>query len=288
MDFRFSATATTVTADMIKTDQPLSTEAAAAAARAINAIRDAPPSRVAPPVALRGLIGELVAAFALGNKLLNIDPEFVELLAGAQKAQLDAPEPQLLNETVRQTRAMCASFPFEEFWQRYPNAKNRWAAKGALGALIGNTQSGWTSTDFSSLAAADFALVERAIAERQADGLVALLSSSNASSLRLLELDASQSTYVPGLGMSAGRQVADIALCQLGIADCSSQSPAFKDACATYGGCHQPDLAALMRYVLARDDMDPTLFDRNADRVTGAIYANNLEVLGIRRTRDEK
>ena len=287
MDLRFSHVAYAYTADMFKGEKNISAADAATMVKNLNDFRDGPPSRVAFPQALRGIVGDLLTSLFTPNER-NIDPELVEALKDAQVAPVGAVEAELRSAIFQQTRAMCKDGVGDDFWRKYRDARDRWAAKGALGALIGNKNSGWTSTGSLGLTEADYALVERAILERQPDGLARLLSPGNSPTLNLLQLDDPQSNYALMLSISGGRHVGQLTLCQMGIADCSVDSPAFKDACSWYGGCHQPDLASLMRYVLARDDMDPTLVDRNVARVTAAIYANHLEALGIRRAKEKK
>ena len=287
MDLRFSPVASAYTADMFKGEKNISAADAAAMAKHLNDFRDSPPSRVAFPQALRGIVGELLTSLFTPSEK-NIDPELAEALKDAQIAPVDAVEEASRAAIFQQTRAMCKDGLGDDFWRKYRDARDRWAAKGALGALIGDKKSGWTSTGLLGLTEADYALVERAIREQQPDGLARLLSPGNSPILDLLQLDDAQSNYALMFSISGGRHVGQVTLCQMGIADCSVDSPAFKDACSWYGGCHQPDLASLMRYVLARDDMDPTLIDRNVARVTAAIHANDLEALGVRRAKEKK
>lgn len=287
MNPRFSSYTPVYTAEMFESGKNKSAAEIDAIVKQLNDFRVSPPSRVAFPPALRGIVGDLLTTL-FTSKEQNFDPELAKALNDAQFAPVGAMEVASRTEIFQQTQAMCQSGLGEDFLHKYREAGDRWTAKGALGALIGDKKSGWTSANLRELTDADYALVERAILERQPDGLARLLSPGNSSLPNLLELSDAENSYALILAISGSRQVAQLTLCQLGIADCSVDSPAFKDACAWYGGCHQTDLGSLMRYVFARDEMDPTLIDRNAARVVAAIYANDLDALGIRRVKEKK
>jgi hypothetical protein len=126
-----------------------------------------------------------------------------------------------------------------------------------------------------------YELVARAITERSPDGLARLYLSTSAPIGNLWRDDTPHDSLT--WTVVAPEMMRKLVLCELGLGDCSGGSSFHVDACGMYGGCHQPDLAALIRYVLARDGLAPDLIDRNVSRVLDAIRRGNLDALGIRR-----
>lgn len=243
-----------------------------------NKFRDAPPTRWALSYSLMGRLEEIVA-----NGVRAIDPAFEREMERAMAAPLSERDHAAREQILASTRALCASEDAPNPWAAYREGRIRWAAQGATGALLRNKQAGWSSKDFDSLAEADYALVERIVRERQPDGLAALLSAPGAFDLRLLSRDEPQELRLL-LAQMAGRvTVAALVACELGVNDCSANSPLFKQNCVEYGGCYLPDVAAQARYLLARDGLDPQWFDREVARVVSAIYNGDLAALGIRR-----
>jgi hypothetical protein len=248
--------------------------------RMMDEMRDMPAMNLAPPKPLRGMVAAYFQAF-LANKETKIDPALEEKLNATGFAAM-SPDDTLARDTlIKNTREGCKDHRFD--YETYRAASVRWVAKGALGALIGNRQAGWTSGSLKELGDADYALVERAIVERQPDGVARILGGTNTWQLDLMHVDKELGNSAIALGFVGNKLVADLSLCQMGIADCGSNSPAFKEMCASIGGCHQPDLASLVRYALARDEIDATLIDQNVGRVVAAIYARDLAAIGIRK-----
>jgi hypothetical protein len=125
-----------------------------------------------------------------------------------------------------------------------------------LGVQIENTLRGWTSDSrWSELAEDDFKLVKRVIGERSPDGLAMLLRPS--SGIGNIDLTGHEQEVV--LGITASKWVSQLTACELGLALCDTSNYVFRNACADFGGCHQPDLASLIRYVLGRDGAPPIL-----------------------------
>ncbi|MGL4230705.1 MAG: hypothetical protein ACRCWJ_04990 [Casimicrobium sp.] len=170
----------------------------------------------------------------------------------------------------------------EGFGRALRENRQRWLERGALGALIFDEKSGWTSSrTLSALSERDYELVARAITERSPDGLARLYLSPGAPIGKPLLGDnpgdwSFDAVVIPEMTRK-------LVLCELGLSDCSGGSSFHVDACGMHGGCHQADLASLIRYVLARDDLPPDLVDRNVARVIDAIHRGDLEALGIRR-----
>ncbi len=169
----------------------------------------------------------------------------------------------------------------DKFGQAYRAQRDRFAAEGALGALLFNTSAGWTSgSSLRFLSERDYALVVQAFAEQAPDALATMLRRH-----RLLsDLDVSG---IPPEHQFAqlvlGLEVGHLAACVMSVADCSPSGDIFQNACLLYGGCSQPDVAALWRYVLARDGLPADAMDRVVADIVSKIRTRNLEALGIRR-----
>jgi len=203
----------------------------------------------------------------------------------AMAAPLSDAERTARDRLIAGLRAHCeASKPNETYWPEFWSARDKWLAQGATGALLLNAKAGWTSKKFSELSDADYQLVERIVRERQPDGLARLLLLSNSRDLGLIsETDRLADPRAGMAVLEGGRAVAAMAACELGVADCSANSPGFMELCVNAGGCHLPDIASLARYILARDGLDPQWLDRETERVVRAIREGNLDALGIRR-----
>lgn len=168
-----------------------------------------------------------------------------------------------------------------KFGQAYRAQRDRFAAEGALGALLFNTSAGWTSgSSLRFLSERDYALVVQAFAEQSPDALATMLRRH-----RLLsDLDvAGIPPEYEFAQLVLGLEVGHLAACVLGVADCSPSGDIFQNACLLYGGCSQPDVAALWRYVLVRDGLPADAMDRVVADLVSKIRARNLEALGIRK-----
>ncbi len=247
-------------------------------ARRSNEWRDSPPLRLALPEPYASLVN---SGFVQGLK--SIDAELERNLAASLYAPLAPIDAAARQQILSETRQACAAFNSEEFFRSYRAARLRWASQGATGALLQNGQAGWTSKRMKELTDHDFELVERIVRERQPDGLARLLGESNAWDLHLASETEQLQASAQLAAMAAGSVVAALASCQLGVEDCSSDSPRFRVLCTSYGGCHQPDIASMARYILARDNLDPELWERETQRVVTAIYTGDLAALNIRR-----
>jgi hypothetical protein len=176
----------------------------------------------------------------------------------------------------------CERGSTEAFGLLFRENRQRWVDRGALGALIFDERSGWTSArSLRDLSERDYELVACAVAERSPDGLARLYLSPSAPIGDSWREDAPPDWYMGALVIP--EMTRKLVLCELGLGDCSGGSSFHVDACGMHGGCHQPDLASLIRYVLARDGLAPGLVDRNVARVLDAIRRGDLDALGIRR-----
>ncbi len=235
----------------------------------------APPIRIVPPKVVREEISQNATSdFETAGLDVRLRPDesaHLEALRGVVKAQ--CPPGSALGD---------------EFLRAYREARLNWVARGAPGALIYNEQAGWTSgRSLDALTNTDYDLVASVIRERIPDGLARLY---HALSGPLGDVDW---TGVPPdardiFSAAAALSLPQLVACELGVTDCSRDSRQFLENCALFGGCHEHDLSSLMRYVLARDGIDSRVLDREARRVVTAIYANDLEALGIRRAKATK
>jgi hypothetical protein len=202
----------------------------------------------------------------------------------ASQASLRESEQRTFERTRDELAAVCAGDVFNSgFGPLYRETRDALVAQGALSALIFNENAGWTSKrQLSELSERDFALVERGIREQHPDALALLLTRG---AMRaeldgsLLPEDAISMQFV-GSG-----QVGWLAACELSVADCGPTSSEFRHMCLTFGGCDQPDLAALWRSVLARDGLNEGLLDQAVARLIHAIRVGDLDALGIGRAK---
>ncbi len=168
-----------------------------------------------------------------------------------------------------------------DFGAAYRAALDRLVADGVVSAQLFNRRAGWQSQSISELNDRDYELVERAIIESQPDGIARLLSPGNAT-VGSLNYAAIPNDAVDA-ALALGFTVSTLAACELGVSDCGPTSWRFRSACISYGGCDQPDLAALFRHVFQRDGLDPKIIDGEVGRVVAAYRARDLNALGIRR-----
>lgn len=275
VDQRFSRP---ITEDIFRFDPKISAAEAHHMVRRSNEWRESPPLRLALPEPYASFVNN---GFVQGLK--SIDAELEKNLATSLYAPVAPADAMARQRILSETRRACEAFSSEEFSRAYRGARLRWAAQGATGALLQNAQAGWTSKWMTELTDRDFELVERIVRERQPDGLARLLGESNAWDLKLARETEQLQASAQLAAMAAGSVVAALASCQLGVDDCSSDSPRFRVLCTSYGGCHQPDIASMARYILARDNLDPELWERETQRVVTAIYTGDLAALNIRR-----
>ena len=161
---------------------------------------------------------------------------------------------------------------------------NQLVAQGVTSALLFNSRAGWQSAGYDlDLAPRDFDVLERAFLDAQQDTWAKLLLlSPRATGQSPPDLWPDDVTMISAY-MSLDQLLGPLTACALGIYECGPNSNYFRAFCLDYGGCDQPDLAALIRHVFQRDGLDPTIVDREIDRVV-AIYRNrDFAALGIRR-----
>ncbi len=269
-------------AEMLKVQSAYAEPNLAPIMRQMNEMRDFPPQRLAIPEPYGSMINNAVT-----KGLSALDPALERAMLDASWAPLSAADRAAHERVLSETRRWCERFP-DDFFEKRRAVGLALVAQGATGALLQNGKAGWTSKRLDDLTPRDFELVERIVRERQPDGLAKLLSQGNAfSSLNLVsdtdKLDWSAMTA----GFAASGMVAALSSCELGVNDCSANSPRFKELCLSFGGCHLESVPEQVRYVLARDGFDAQWLDRETERVVRAIREGDLDALGIRRTKEK-
>ena len=168
-----------------------------------------------------------------------------------------------------------------EYQTAYRAGIDRLVANAVVSARLFNRRAGWTSYGATRFNENDYELVQRAMAEFQPDGIAKLLGGSSAVVGRI---DTSWLTEgsVESIMMLEGN-LGSMVACALGVSDCGPDSSRFRSACINFGGCDQPDLAALLRHVFERDGLDPAVIDREINRVVDAYQRRDLDALGVRR-----
>jgi hypothetical protein len=243
-------------------------------------MREAPARRLMPGANWT----RAVLAWA-ANKSETPESEMGKLSEAAMGAPESATERAARDRLVERMRAFCQSEPDagSSFFDEFRRARDRWIAQGATGAMLQEKSAGWTSTSLDALNDRDYALVERIVRERQPDGLAKLLSGSNAWRLNLVSESGGNDLTMGLAKINVSRLVAVVASCELAVDTCSADSPAFIETCVSYGGCHLTDVPSLVRYVLARDGLDPAWIERESTRVVKAVWDGDLDALGVRR-----
>jgi hypothetical protein len=270
-------------AEILKAESGTTQPNLAQTMREMNEWRDFPPLRLAIPEPYGSMVNNAVA-----KGLSALDPALETAMLNVSWAPLSAADNAAYQRVLSENRRWCESFP-KDFFDRRRATGIGFVAQGATGALLHNTKAGWSSKRFDELEPKDFELVERIIRERQPDGLAQLLSQGNAfSSLNLVGDSHTLNWSAMTAAFAANGMVATLSSCELGVNDCSANSPRFKELCVSFGGCHLESVSEQIRYVLARDGFDPQWLDRETERVVRAIREGNLDALGIRRKRDDK
>lgn len=241
-------------------------------------MRDQPPQRLA----LRDSWGQVVRDW-FETKSGADDNSVTDLLDAALIAPQSDTERAAHGKLIEAVRATCsaADGSSEDFFKAYRSGRDRWFAQGATSTLLQDKRAGWTSLRLNALSDRDYELVDRIVRERQPDGLARLLSTRNTLELNLIGDRDQLEPRVQLATLGLAPMVATLASCELGVESCSANSPAFIEYCLTYGGCHQPDVASLARYALARDGLDPAWAERESARVVRAVWAGDLAALGI-------
>ena len=237
------------------------------------------PRRVYPPADIRPEISALIrdslpAQEATYRRQRELMGKLAAPLAPLEKAAYDRQIQQSSDECRGRTYSTA-------FGAEYRAALDRLVANGVVSAMLFNRNAGWQSDSITSLNDRDHALVERAMNEFQPDGVAQLLS-ARGNALGQLDYTRIPDDATEGAFMLEFHRGA-LAACDLGVGDCGPSNWRFRVACMNYGGCDQPDLAALLRSLFARDGLDPNLIDREVGRVVAAYRARDLDALGIRR-----
>ena len=241
------------------------------------------PQLVLPIVETRADIArEMSAARTEGQQA---DPERTIDLYVRNAAPLSASERASYDAVLARSAAECAGGMIsDEFGRAWRSALDRLVAQGVTSALLFNSRAGWQSAGYDlDLAPRDFDVLERAFLDAQQDTWAKLLLlSPRATGQSPPDLWPDDVTMISAY-MSLDQLLGPLTACALGIYECGPNSNYFRAFCLDYGGCDQPDLAALIRHVFQRDGLDPTIVDREIDRVV-AIYRNrDFAALGIRR-----
>ena len=244
-----------------------------------EAMQSAGPLRIRPP---RELVAEIAR---LTETWPSADPpdyarqaELVKKMAApfslAQRASWAA--------VIEQSASECRGRLFgADFGAEYRAALDRLVANGAVSAQLFNRRAGWESKSLGELNDRDYELVQRAITEWQPDGIARLLVGGPAAVGRLDETGLADADFNGVLMLDF--LIGPLAACALGVSDCGPDSTRFRTLCHLQGGCDQPDTAALLRHVFERDGLDPTIVDREINRVVDAFRRRDLDALGIRR-----
>jgi hypothetical protein len=245
-----------------------------------EAMLSSAPSRVRMPPDIVADVKRVQETWSLGNppdyaRRIEIQKKLSAALTDTQRASYSA--------TIERSAAECRGRLLfgEEFGKEYRAALDRLVANGVASAQLFNRRAGWASEGLDKLTDHDYALVERAVAESQPDGLARLLVGGTAAVGKMDESWADEEAL--GGGLALYFNLGPLTACALGVSDCGPDSAGFRSACAMLGGCDQPDLASLLRHVFERDGLDPAVIDREINRVVDAYRRRDLDALGIRR-----
>lgn len=240
----------------------------------------AAPVRVRIPSDLVADVKRIEESWSLGDppdyvRRIEIHKKLAATLTPAQRATRSA--------TIERSRDECRGrlLGNEEFGKEYRAALDRLAANGVVSALLFNRRAGWESDGLDKLTDHDYALVQRAVAEAQPDGIARLLIGGTVAVGRMDGSWASDESL--GGALLLQFSLGPLTACALGVSDCGPDSSRFRSACASYGGCDQPDLASLLRHVFERDGLDPAVIDAEINRVVDAYQRRDLDALGVRR-----
>jgi hypothetical protein len=242
-----------------------------------NTMRESVPLRLQFPEPWAGIINQL--AFASAS---TFDSDLKKALDIAVIAPMSVLEADTRTTLINVLRRDCdGNVLNKDQLARSRQARAQWAARGATSALYQNGDYGWSSKSLRELTDRDYALVERMILERQPDGLARLLQTTALTSV--FETSAIEQNSSVLMALTAPLLVTALATCKLELNDCSSDSPQFKTLCITNGGCDQPDIPTLLRYVSARDGFDPNWLNQQAETLIKKIHEGDLAALGIHR-----
>ncbi len=247
----------------------------------------APPGYLYPPEPMRSNVNAVVAKVAADfDAALSARDENAEgELFSALRLKMSRIE-QTSSDAVRDAIAVqCPGMGFsDELSKALRAARERGRVRGDLGVQLLDARGKSKDWSLNALDEKDYVLLKRIVDERSPSGLAQLLIGPAGSGL-----DTRDQTGLPadahGPLAMAGYWVPQLVACEFGLADCSADSPWFKTTCMENGGCQASDFASMLRYIMQRDGLDPTYFDRQAQRVRDAVDAGNLDALGIRRQR---
>jgi hypothetical protein len=246
-----------------------------------NKSREAPPPRLQFPEPWAGILNK----FALTGAA-QFDPELEKALEIAVIAPMTEREAATRAKLITDLKRDCKGAIYQsEDTVRSREVRAHWAARGATSALYQNKDYGWTSNSLRELNDQDYALIERIINERQPDGLAKLLNGFAVNAV--FDIEAIEQNSAMLMAVAAQMLVPPIAACKLGLDDCSSDNPRFKNICLTHGGCDQPDIPSLLRYISARDGFDPNWLDKQVETLIQKIREGDLAALGIRRKKQQ-
>ncbi len=172
------------------------------------------------------------------------------------------------------------------FGAEYRAALGRLVADGVVSAQLFNRRAGWQSESLGQLNDRDYGLMQRALTEWQPDGITRMLVGGSAAVGSFDYAGFSEADF--GAALTLEFSLGPLAACALSVSDCGPDSSRFRSLCHSFGGCDEPDMAALLRHVFERDGLDPTLIDREINRVVNAYLARDLDALGIRRATEKK
>jgi hypothetical protein len=244
-----------------------------------EAMQTAGPLRMRPPP-------ELVAEVARFSQTWGIvdSPDYARQAELFKKmaAPISSTQRASWASVVERSASECRGRLFSsEFSAEYRAALDRLVANGVVSAQLFNRRAGWQSNSLSELNDRDYELVQRALAESQPDGIARLLIGGSAAVGRFDDTGFAEADL--NAGMALQFMLGPLTACALGVSECGPDSARFRTLCHMSGGCDQPDTAALLRHVFDRDGIDPSIVDREINRVVDAFRTRDLEALAVRR-----
>ncbi len=244
-----------------------------------EAMQSLMPLRIRPPAEIAVEVNKLMQESPIGDA-----PDYVRRteLFKQQAARLTPAQRAMHSAIVERSAQECRGrLVGTDVGGEYTAALDRLVASGVVSAQLFNRTAGWQSPSVDQLNDRDFDLLQRAFAEWQPDGIARLLVGGT-SVIGAVDVSwVTEANLVASLEL--GFNLGAMSACALGVSDCGPDSARFRSACVMFGGCDQPDLAALLRHVFERDGLDPAVIDREINRVVDAYQRRDLDALGVRR-----
>ena len=248
------------------------------AAQSVGPLRIQPPPELVPELAKQMKAGEIGDPPDYARQAERLKKSAASLSV-SQRSNWAA----VVERSASECRGRVIGF---DFGAAYIAALDRLVAKGVVSAQLFNRRAGWQSQSLGRLNEQDFALVQRAFAEWQPDGIARLLLGGDAAVGSIDENAFADADF--GAAMMLHFSLGPLTACALGVSDCGPDSTRFRSLCHSVGGCDQSDIASLLRHIFERDGLDPAIIDRELNRVVDAYRARDLDALGVRRAKEQK